>query len=153
VLSRFPAGEPSAPGDISYPINKKDTVALAHIKDLHEWLDGKRKSRRSCRILGESRTGKTVACEAYVKRNQQSKQPQEKQTKNQIPIEPVIMITPPQKCGGKEFFREITECVGFRAVKGTISELRSRAMDEESVLKEIAKEYSSRLGKLPRNDY
>ena len=110
-------------------LNKKDTVALEHIKNLHEWLDGKRKSRRSCRIVGESRTGKTVACEAYIKRNQQSKQPQERQTTNQIPIEPAIMITPPQKCRAKEFFREIIECLRFRAVKGTISELRSRAMD------------------------
>ena len=110
-------------------LNRKSTVALEHIKELHDWLDGKRKSRRSCRIVGESRTGKTVACEAYVMTNKLTKKPQERQTKNQIPIEPVIKIMPPQKCGAKEFFREIIECLKFRAVKGTISEFRSRAMD------------------------
>lgn len=36
---------------------------------------------------------------------------------------------PPQKCGAKELFREIIECLKFRAVKGTISEFRSRAID------------------------
>jgi len=50
-------------------LNKKSMVPLAHIKDLHDWLDGKRKARQSCRLLGESRTGKTVTCEAYVFRN------------------------------------------------------------------------------------
>lgn len=110
-------------------LNRKSTVALEHIKELHDWLDGKRKSRRSCRIVGESRTGKTVACEAYVMRNRLNKEPQERQTKNQIPIESVIKIMPPQKCGAKELFREIIEYLKFRAVKGTIAEFRSRTMD------------------------
>ncbi len=73
-------------------LNRKSTVALEHIKELHDWLDGKRKSRRSCRIVGESRTGKTVACEAYVMRNRLNREPQERQTKNQIPIESVIRV-------------------------------------------------------------
>lgn len=110
-------------------LNHKSAVGLEHIKELHDWLDGKRKSRRSCRIVGESRTGKTIACEAYVMRNKLNRKPQERQSKNQIPIEPVIKIMPPQKCGAKELFREIIECLKFRAVKGTISEFRSRAMD------------------------
>lgn len=110
-------------------LTQKNTVALEHLKDLHEWLDGKRKLRRSCRILGESRTGKTVACEAYVKKTQQSKKPQERQTKNKIPIKSVIMIMPPQKCGSKEFFLEIIESLEFRADKGTIAQFRSRAID------------------------
>ncbi len=98
-------------------LNRKSIVALEHIKELHDWLDGKRKSRRSCRIVGESRTGKTIACESYVLRNRLNKKPQERQTKNQIPIEPVIKIMPPQKCGAKDLFREIIEYLKFRAVK------------------------------------
>lgn len=54
-------------------LNRKSTVALEHIKELHNWLDGKRKSRRSCRIVGESRTGKTVACEALCYEKQAKK--------------------------------------------------------------------------------
>lgn len=50
-------------------LNKKSIVPLEHIKDLHNWLDEKRKARQSCRLVGESRTGKTVACEAYTFRN------------------------------------------------------------------------------------
>ena len=32
---------------------------------LHDWLESKRRSRQSCRVVGESRTGKTVACDSY----------------------------------------------------------------------------------------
>ncbi len=45
-------------------LNKSSIVPLEHVRDLHGWLDEKRKARQSCRVVGESRTGKTVACEA-----------------------------------------------------------------------------------------
>ena len=50
-------------------LNKKNVVPLEHIRELHNWLDEKRKARQSCRLVGESRTGKTIACEAYTLRN------------------------------------------------------------------------------------
>ena len=127
-LGKFSSDEQWVQTEIAR-LNKKEAVGLEHIKELHDWLNGKRKSRRSGRIVGESRTGKTIACMAYVKRDQEKNKSQEKQTKNQIPIEPVIMIMPSQKCGVKDFFREIIECLEFRAVKGSISEFRGRAMD------------------------
>jgi hypothetical protein len=43
-------------------LSKSSIVPLEHIRDLHGWLDEKRKARQSCRVVGESRTGKTVAC-------------------------------------------------------------------------------------------
>jgi hypothetical protein len=43
-------------------LNRKNIVELEQVRVLHEWLEGKRKSRQSCRVVGESRTGKTVAC-------------------------------------------------------------------------------------------
>lgn len=91
-------------------LNKKSTVALEHIKELHNWLDGKRKSRRSCHLLGESRTGKTIACKSYELRNPPVKDGQK------IPIFPVVYIMPPPKCGIKSFYKEIMYSLKYRAV-------------------------------------
>ena len=104
-------------------LNKKSTVALEHIKELHDWLDGKRKSRRSCHLLGESRTGKTVACEAYGLRNPPIQDGQK------IPVIPVVYIMPPPKCGIKGFYKEIMYSLKYRAVKGLIDDVRDRGME------------------------
>ncbi|ACK69431.1 TniB family protein [Gloeothece citriformis PCC 7424] len=104
-------------------LNRRNIVPLEHLKDLHNWLDEKRKARQSCRLVGESRTGKTVACEAYTLRNKP------KQEGKQTPIVPVVYIMPPPKCGAKDLFKEIIECLRYRAVKGTVSEFRSRGME------------------------
>lgn len=34
-------------------LSRQSIVSLEHIRDLHEWLDGKRKTRQSCRLVGE----------------------------------------------------------------------------------------------------
>jgi DNA transposition AAA+ family ATPase len=104
-------------------LNRPSIVPLEHIKDLHNWLDDKRKSRQSCRIVGESRTGKTIACTAYKLRNKPTQDGQ------QTPIVPVVYIMPPTKCTAKELFKEIIEALRYKAVKGTVSDFRSRAMD------------------------
>lgn len=104
-------------------LRKKNVVPLEHIRELHNWLDEKRKARQSCRLVGESRTGKTIACEAYTLRNKP------KQEGRKIPTIPVIYIMPPPKCGSKDLFKEIIECLRYRAVKGTVSEFRSRAIE------------------------
>jgi hypothetical protein len=104
-------------------LNKKSIVPLEHIKDLHNWLDEKRKARQSCRLVGESRTGKTVACEAYTFRNKP------KQEGKQAPIVPVVYIMPPARCGAKEFFKEIIESLKYRGVKGVVSDFRDRAKE------------------------
>lgn len=33
-------------------LNKKSVVPLEHIRELHDWLDEKRKARQSCRVVG-----------------------------------------------------------------------------------------------------
>lgn len=40
-------------------------VELEAVRQFHEWLDSKRFCRQACRVIGESRTGKTLACAAY----------------------------------------------------------------------------------------
>jgi DNA transposition AAA+ family ATPase len=104
-------------------LRKKTVMPLEQVSKLHDWLDGKRKSRQSCRVVGESRTGKSVACEAYFHRNK----PQQETGKK--PIVPVVCIQPPQKCGSKELFKEIIEFLKHRATKGTVSDFRGRAME------------------------
>ncbi|MBT9314365.1 TniB family NTP-binding protein [Leptothoe spongobia] len=104
-------------------LRKKSILPLDHVSRLHDWLDGKRKARQSCRVVGESRTGKSIACEAYFYRNK----PQQETGKK--PIVPVVYIQPPQKCGSKELFKEIIEFLKYRATKGTVSDFRGRTME------------------------
>lgn len=104
-------------------LRKKTILPLEHVRLLHDWLDGKRKARQSCRIVGESRTGKSIACEAYFHRNK----PQQETGKK--PIVPVMYIQPPQKCGPKELFREIIEFLKYRATKGTVADFRGRTIE------------------------
>ncbi len=104
-------------------LRKKTILPLDHVRLLHDWLDGKRKARQSCRIVGESRTGKSIACEAYFHRNK----PQQETGKK--PIVPVVYIQPPQKCGPKELFKEIIEFLKYRATKGTVTDFRGRTIE------------------------
>ena len=104
-------------------LRRKSVLSLSQVKELHEWLGEKQKALQSCRIIGESRTGKTMACESYMWRNKP------RQTGRQTPIVPVVYLLPPLKCGSKDFFTSILEYLKYRAVKGTLSDFRSRAMD------------------------
>jgi hypothetical protein len=104
-------------------LKSKSIVPLERVKTFHDWLDGKRKSRQSCRVVGESRTGKTVANEAYMYRHK----PQ--QEAGRPPIVPVIYIQLPPKCGSRELFKEIIEYLKYRVANGTVSEFRGRAID------------------------
>ncbi|NET36741.1 MAG: AAA family ATPase [Cyanothece sp. SIO1E1] len=104
-------------------LRKKSILPLDHVSRLHDWLDGKRKARQSCQVVGESRTGKSIACEAYFYRNKP------KQETGKKPIVPVVYIQPPQKCGSKELFKEIIEFLKYRATKGTVSDFRGRTME------------------------
>jgi DNA transposition AAA+ family ATPase len=81
-------------------------------------------------LLGNLEQGKRLptvgyanACESYMLRNK----PQ--QTGRQTPVVPVVYLMPPSKCGSKDFFTSILEYLKYRAVKGTVSDFRSRAMD------------------------
>jgi DNA transposition AAA+ family ATPase len=50
-------------------LNRKGFIPLHQVQVAHEWHEGKRQSRQSGRVVGESRTGKTMACDAYRLRN------------------------------------------------------------------------------------
>lgn len=82
-------------------LRHKNIVELEQVCKLHDWLKGKRRSRQSCRIVGESRTGKTVACDSYRLRHKPI------QEVGKPPIVPVVYIQPPQECSSGELFRVI----------------------------------------------
>ena len=73
-------------------------------------------------MVGESRTGKTMACDAYRLRNK----PQ--QITGKPPTVPVIYLQVPQECGAKELFGVILGHLKYQVTKGTVAELRDRTL-------------------------
>jgi DNA transposition AAA+ family ATPase len=103
-------------------LNRKTFVPVEQVKSLHEWLEGKRQSRQSGRVVGESRTGKTMGCDAYRLRHKPKQQP------GKPPTVPVLYLQIPQECGAKELFSAILEHLKYQVVKGTIAEIRDRTL-------------------------
>jgi hypothetical protein len=100
----------------------RDIVMLEQVRKLHDWLEGKRRSRQCCRVVGESRTGKTMACDAYRLRHKP------KQEVGKPPIVPVVYVHPSQDCGARELFGVIIEHLKYKMVKGTVAEIRTRTL-------------------------
>ena len=101
-------------------LNGKSFVPLEQVKILHNWLDGKRQARQGCRVVGESRTGKTIACDAYRLRHKPIQEP------GKPPIVPVAYILVPPECGSKDLFGLIIEHLKYQMTKGTVAEIRER---------------------------
>ncbi|EAZ90283.1 TniB family NTP-binding protein [Crocosphaera chwakensis] len=101
-------------------LNRKTVVTLSHVEALHNWLEGKRQAKQSCRVVGESRTGKTIACNAYRLRHKPI------QTPGKPPIVPVVYIQVTQECGAKDLFGAIIEHLKYQMTKGTVAEIRQR---------------------------
>ncbi len=101
-------------------LNRKSFIPLEQVQILHEWLEGKRQARQCCRILGESRTGKTIACDAYRLRHKPTQQP------GKPPTVPVAYILVPPECSSKDLFRLIIEHLKYQMTKGTVAEIRER---------------------------
>jgi DNA transposition AAA+ family ATPase len=100
-------------------LRKDTTVALDQVTLLHQWVDRKRSSRQCGRITGESRTGKTKACEAYQKIYGKP------DFSGKTPIIPVGYILPKQECTSRELFRQILGRYNFDLPKGTVGDARS----------------------------
>lgn len=95
-------------------------VGLASMERLHEWLEHKRLARQACRVVGESRTGKSVACKAYWRKNP----PQERL--GEPPLIPVVYWHAPQESGPRDFFEGVLDAVQYQLHRGTLSEVRRR---------------------------
>ncbi|WP_228061784.1 hypothetical protein [[Phormidium] sp. LEGE 05292] len=73
-LGDIPVNEPQLQAEIQR-LNRKNFVPMEQVQILHDWLEGKRQSRQSGRVVGESRTGKTMGCDAYRLRHKPKQEP------------------------------------------------------------------------------
>lgn len=95
-------------------------VELEAVQQFHTWLDDKRHCRQACRVIGDSRTGKTLACDAY--RLKYAAQP----PSGDAPSLPVIYWHATTETGQRELFVGLLERLKYRITNGTISDLRDR---------------------------
>ena len=95
-------------------------VELEVMRQFHFWLDDKRICRQACRVIGDSRTGKTFACNAYrLKYGPQ-------QGNGDAPVMPVIYWHATTETGQRELFIGLLERLKYQIRRGTIAELRER---------------------------
>jgi DNA transposition AAA+ family ATPase len=95
-------------------------VELETVQQFHGWLDDKRQCRQACRVIGDSRTGKTIACDAYWLKY--TTQP----VSGDGLIAPVIYWHATTETGQRELFVGLLEQLKYRITNGTISDLRER---------------------------
>jgi len=95
-------------------------VELEAVQQFHAWLDDKRSCRQACRVIGDSRTGKTFACDAYRLKHSPL------QLNGDAPIVPVIYWHATTETGQRELFVGLLEDLKYRITRGTIAELRER---------------------------
>ena len=95
-------------------------VELEMVQQFHRWLDDKRQCRQACRMVGDSRTGKTVACNAY--RHKHS----EPRSSGESAFVPVMYLHAPTESGPRELFVGLLEYLQYRITRGTIADLRER---------------------------
>ena len=101
-------------------LQKRCVVSLEPMEKLHCWLDRKRLTRQACRVVGESRTGKSVACRAYAGKYPPQQRPGE------VPIVPVLYWHAPEESGPRDLFEGILEALQYQLSRGTVSEVRRR---------------------------
>ncbi len=71
--------------------------------------------------MGDSRTGKTIACDAYRLKNPPKIAPPEP------PTVPVVYWQSPPESGNREMFEGILLALRYQLSRGTLSEIRQRA--------------------------
>jgi DNA transposition AAA+ family ATPase len=95
-------------------------VELEAVRQFHAWLDDKRHCRQACRVIGDSRTGKTFACDAYRLKHPPT------QPSGDAPLVPVIYWHATTETGQRELFMGLLERLNYRVTNGTIADLRER---------------------------
>lgn len=101
-------------------LQRRCIVELEQMQQLHQWLDNKRLSRQACRVIGESRTGKTFACDAYRLRHLGT------QENGEAPKVPVLYWHCPPECTPRELFVGILDYLQYQITRGTVDEIRAR---------------------------
>ncbi len=101
-------------------LRRRCIVELEVLRQFHIWLDDKRVCRQACRVIGDSRTGKTFACDAYRLNSVV------KQGDGDAPVIPVIYWHATTEAGQRDLFVGLLECLKYGVTRGTIAELRER---------------------------
>ncbi|GAQ00064.1 TniB family NTP-binding protein [Leptolyngbya sp. NIES-2104] len=109
-------------------LQRRWIVELEQMRRFHQWLDEKRTARQPCRVVGDSRTGKTRseadpygrACDTY-----RLKHPPTLIT-GQPPHIPVVSWQSPPDSGNRDLFEGILQALRYQLNRGTLSEMRSR---------------------------
>jgi DNA transposition AAA+ family ATPase len=105
-------------------LNRKGYIPLHQVQIAHNWLEGKQQSRQSGRVVGDSRTGKSMMCDAYRLRHK----PQ--QVAGKPPIVPVVYVESDEECGAKDLFKLILKALGHKlaTTNRSVAEIRDFTM-------------------------
>lgn len=104
-------------------LGRRRILELPQMLEFHTWLDGKRLARQSCRVVGESRTGKTVNCDTYRLKCKETRIP------GRPPSIPVVYWHCPEKLSVSRLFVGLLESLQYQATRGRIPELRERVYE------------------------
>jgi DNA transposition AAA+ family ATPase len=115
-----PASEMDDVNERIRQLGRRRVLEVPQMLEFHSWLDGKRLARRPCRVVGESRTGKTVSCNTYRLKSKVI------QTAGAAPLIPVMYWHCPENLSVSSLFVGLLENLHYQATRGRISELRER---------------------------
>ena len=101
-------------------LGRRRILELPQMLDFHTWLDGKRLARQSCRMVGESRTGKTISCNTYRLKYKIT------QTPGEAPHIPVLYWHCPENLSVSRLLAGLLELTQYQATRGRIPDLRER---------------------------
>jgi hypothetical protein len=101
-------------------LQKRSIVELEQVQQFHEWLDDKRISRQSCQVIGESRTGKTISCEAYQLKHLPSL------SVGNARCVPIVYWQAVPESGNRDLLSGIIDSLQYPINRGTLSEIRER---------------------------
>lgn len=101
-------------------LQRRWIVELEQMRRFHQWLDEKRTARQPCRVVGDSRTGKTIACDTYRLKHPPTL------ISGQPPHIPVVSWQSPPDSGNRDLFEGILQALRYQLSRGTLSEIRSR---------------------------
>ena len=104
-------------------LGRRRILELPQMLEFHTWLDGKRWARQACRVVGETRTGKTVNCDTYRLKCKGTQIP------GQPPIMPVVYWHCPEKLTVSRLFVGLLEKLQYQATRGRIPELQKRVYE------------------------
>jgi len=101
-------------------LGRRQILELPQMLDFHTWLDGKRLARQSCRVVGESRTGKTISCNTYRLKYKIT------QTPGEAPHIPILYWHCPENLSVSRLLAGLLELTQHQATRGRIPDLRAR---------------------------